>query len=160
MRQAEFYIGTAADVTSAGVKILFDGQAAETEKRYKLLNTGVQLAAGDRIIVMGISGSYVVLGKIAYTQSGGGGAPEVIGADTAFAIPAAGASISKDMDGITADHVLISWGFSASPENLPPADLSWTTSSGYFTITNSAGTTAETIKPVFALPSAVAISNH
>lgn len=299
---SEFYIGTAADVSSAGVKILFDGQAAATEKRYKILNTGVQVAADDRVIVAKISGSYVVLGKIAYTQSGGGGGDYVeksgdtmtgdlemadgksllqnastlvvgtrpssnlftnpisfrdklktlyaklqgifltdgrvglqllaartvsgtnyenriglyidetgassvvvtaadawrtalglgaaatravatspasgstslitsggvytaitdlvIGASAAFAIPASGSSVSKNMSGLTANHVLVAWNFSASAENLPPADLTCTTYSGYFTITNNNGTTSETIKPVFALPKAVTLSNH
>lgn len=69
----EFYIGTAANVSSEGVRILFDGQTEATEKRYKILNTGVQVASGDRVIVAKISGSYVVLGKISYDQSGGGG---------------------------------------------------------------------------------------
>lgn len=68
----EFYIGTAANVSSEGVRILFDGQTEATEKRYKILNTGVQVASGDRVIVAKISGSYVVLGKISYEQSGGG----------------------------------------------------------------------------------------
>ena len=88
---SEFYIGTAADVSSAGVKILFDGQAAATEKRYKILNTGVQVAADDRVIVAKISGSYVVLGKISYTQSGGGGG----GSDYVLK---AGDSMTGDLD--------------------------------------------------------------
>ena len=320
----EFYIGTAADVSSAGVRILFDGQTEATEKRYKILNTGVQVAADDRVIVAKISGSYVVLGKISYDQSGGGitvddalsttsenpvqnkvitntlngkvsksgdtmtgdlvmdaadvvsksetytvgttpsknyndrhiyfrdklnklfgrlqsvfmsdsrvglqlvaertvnnelvqnifgiyvdengnrrvdvsdsslwrtalglGAAAtrgvatspasgntslitsggvytaitdlVIGASAAFALPASGSSVSKNMEGLTANHVLIAWNFSASAENMPPADLTCTTYSGYFTVTNSGGTTSETIKPVFALPKAVTLSNH
>jgi hypothetical protein len=40
----------------------------------------------------------------------------------------------------------------------PPANLTWTTYEGYFTITNNAGTTAETIKPVFELPTNVSIT--
>lgn len=181
---SEFYIGTAADVSSAGIKILFDGQAAATEKRYKILNTGVQVAADDRVIVAKISGSYVVLGKIAYTQSGGGGVTVddalsttsenpvqnkvitgainslVMGVSAAFAIPASGSSVSKNMEGLTANHVLVAWNFSASAENMPPADLTCTTYNGYFTITNNNGTTSETINPVFVLPKAVTLSNH
>ena len=160
MQAAEFLIGTVSDVSSDGVKILFDGQTEATEKRYKQINTGVQLAEDDRIVVMKISGSYVVMGKISYAGSGGGGAPEVIAAETAFAIPAAGSSTVKDMTGITSAHVLLLWNFSVSPENVPPADLQWSTASGSFTITNNSGTTSETIQPVFALPTAVAVSNH
>lgn len=79
---------------------------------------------------------------------------------TAFAIPASGSSVSYNMSGLTADHRLIQWNFSSSAENSPPASLSWITNAGYFTITNSAGTTAETIQPVFAVPIAKAITTH
>ena len=305
MQAAEFLLGTVSDVSGDGVKILFDGQTEATEKRYKQINTGVQLAEDDRIVVMKISGSYVVLGRIAYNQSGGGGSVTVddelsttsenpvqnkvitnalsdkadasdlsgkvakagdtmtgdlgfegsearainfkntsitkgtipTGATTvgtvvyrdsnnaslgqvynifnanarssmviratngspstnndliigvnsdgskvvsvtdsalwrsalgidlltpsaAFAIPASGSSVSKDMAGLTANHVLIAWNFSASPENMPPVDLTWTTYNGYFTVANNGGTTSETIKPVFALATAIEISNH
>lgn len=83
---------------------------------------------------------------------------------SAFALPASGSSVSKDMSGLTADHELIRWNFYDNgvivPENQPPADLTWTTYAGYFTITNNGGTTTATIQPVFAIPSAAAISNH
>ncbi len=83
---------------------------------------------------------------------------------SAFALPASGSSVSKDMSGLTADHELIRWNFydngAIVPENQPPADLTWTTYAGYFTITNNKGTTTATIQPVFAIPSATAISNH
>lgn len=69
----DLMLGTVTNVSSAGVKILFDGHAAGTEKRYKQLVTGVVLEVNDRIVVTKIGGSYVVLGKIAYDQSGGGG---------------------------------------------------------------------------------------
>ena len=78
----------------------------------------------------------------------------------AFAIPASGSSVSYDMDGLTADHELVRWNFSASAENAPPAKLTWTTFDGYFTVSNTGGTTAESIRPVFALPVAKAITNH
>lgn len=188
---AGFYIGTAADVSSSGVKILFDGQSEATEKRYKQINTGAALQAGDRIAVMKISGSYVVLGRISYENSGGGGGTvtvddalsttsenpvqnkvitnalngkadgtTVLIPSESIAIPAQGSSVSKNMTGLTANHVLVAWNFSLSSENLPPVDLSWTTYNGYFTITNNSGTTSETIKPVFAVPVSVAVTNH
>lgn len=78
----------------------------------------------------------------------------------AFAIPSPGSSVSYDMDGLTDDHELVRWNFSASAENDPPASLVWTTYDGYFTITNNGGTTSETMKPVFALPTAIAITAH
>lgn len=75
----------------------------------------------------------------------------------AFAIPASGASVSYDLDGITSDHELVRWNFSTSAENQPPVDLQWDTYDGYFTITNEGGTTSESIQPVFVLPTAKAI---
>jgi hypothetical protein len=79
---------------------------------------------------------------------------------TDFAIPAEGSSVSYDMDGLTAAHELVRWNFSASGENAPPANLTWTTFNGYFTISNTSGTTAETMRPVFALPKSTAITTH
>lgn len=80
------------------------------------------------------------------------GLVEVIGVAAAFAIPASGASVSYNLAGLTADHELSRWNFSTSAENDPPADLEWTTYAGYFTITNNGGTTSESMRPVFALP--------
>ena len=77
--------------------------------------------------------------------------------DTAFAIPAEGASVSYSMDGFTKDHMLVLWNFSSSAENQPPVDLRWDAYNGYFTITNEGGTTSESIQPVFVLPTAKAI---
>ena len=59
---------------------------------------------------------------------------------------------------MTASHILTHWNFSSSAENAPPASLTWTTYEGYFTITNNGGTTAETIQPVFELPTNVSIT--
>jgi hypothetical protein len=81
-------------------------------------------------------------------------------AAAAFAIPSSGSSVSYDMPGLTADFELAAWNFSASAENSPPADLTWTTYDGYFTIANTSGTTSETIQPVFALPFSVALTTH
>lgn len=77
---------------------------------------------------------------------------------TAISIPAPGSSVSYSMPGLTANHVLTYWNFSASAENNPPADLTWTTYAGYFTITNNGGTTSESIKPIFELPRSVSIT--
>lgn len=85
---------------------------------------------------------------------------EVVSVETAFAIPASGASVSYDLDGITSDHELTRWNFSSSAENQPPVDLQWDTYDGYFTITNTSGTTSESIRPVFVLPTALAATTH
>lgn len=86
------------------------------------------------------------------------GSTGVLTPSAAFSIPAAGSSVSYSMAGMTASHILTHWNFSSSPENVPPASLTWTTYEGYFTITNNKGTTAETIKPVFELPTNVSIT--
>lgn len=80
------------------------------------------------------------------------GLVEVIGVATAFAIPAEGSSVSYNLAGLTADHELSRWNFSTSAENDAPAKLMWTTYAGYFTITNNGGTTSESMRPVFELP--------
>lgn len=79
---------------------------------------------------------------------------EIITVSSAFAIPASGSSTTKNVTGITANHQLIRWNFSSSEENNPPVNLSWSTASGSFTISNTGGTTSESITPVFALPTA------
>ena len=73
-------------------------------------------------------------------------------ANVAFPIPAVGESVSYSMAGITADAQLDRWNFSVSGENAPPCSLTWTTGAGYFTITNVAGVTTETIQPSFIVP--------
>lgn len=77
---------------------------------------------------------------------------------TAISIPAPGSSVSYSMPGLTANHILTYWNFSASAENAPPADLTWTTYADYFTITNNGRSTSESIKPVFELPRSVSIT--
>lgn len=69
----QIFLATVASVTDDGVSILFDGTDSGSTKRYKQLNTGITLDEGDRIAVVKDAGSYIVLGKIAYTNSGGGG---------------------------------------------------------------------------------------
>jgi len=77
---------------------------------------------------------------------------------TPVSIPSSGTSVTCTMAGITSNHELIRWNFSSSAENNPPANLTWTTANGSFTITNNGGTTSETIRPVFALPASVAVT--
>lgn len=78
----------------------------------------------------------------------------IISPSAAFSIPANGSPVTQTLTGVTANHVLVSWGFSSSADNAPPCDLSWSTAANSFTITNNTSGTApsETIKPVFAIP--------
>lgn len=73
-------------------------------------------------------------------------------------IPSAGSSASYNMTGLTSSHELILCNFSSSAENRPPCDLTITTNNGYFTIENTAGSTSESIRPVFAVPTAIAVT--
>ena len=70
-------------------------------------------------------------------------------------IPAEGSSVTIAMAGLTSDHRLTYWNYSASAENDPPADLSWTTGAGTCVITNDGGTITESMQPIFELPKIV-----
>lgn len=83
---------------------------------------------------------------------------QVLKPSTTIPIPASGSSASYNMSGLTSGHELVRWNFSASKENAPPVGLTWMTYNGYFTITNNGGSTSESIRPVFALPTAIAIT--
>lgn len=85
---------------------------------------------------------------------------EIVSPSAAFAIPSSGSSVSYNLDGITTEHELLRWNFSSSAENYPPADLSWVTYAGYFTIKNESGTTSESIRPVFGLPTKKTVTTH
>lgn len=74
--RSDFYLATVTEVSSSGVKFLLDGQTAALAKQYKQLNTGKTLAVDDRIVVMKQSGTYIVMGRISYDNSGGGGGAE------------------------------------------------------------------------------------
>ena len=87
-----------------------------------------------------------------------GGDGNILSPSSSIPIPASGSSASYNLTGLTSDHELVRWNFSSSAENAPPVDLAWTTYAGYFTITNNGGTTAQTIKPVFELPTNVSIT--
>jgi hypothetical protein len=78
----------------------------------------------------------------------------------AFAIPASGSSVSYNLAGLTGDYELARWNFSTSAEDRAPVALKWQTYSGYFTITNTGGTTSESIRPVFILPTKTAATTH
>lgn len=60
----EFLLGTVTAYSSAGVKVRLDGQDEALTKRYKMLKTGKPLIGGDRVVIMKMSGTYVVLGSV------------------------------------------------------------------------------------------------
>lgn len=60
----DIFLATAAASSSSGkVRILFDGESEAGSKTYKIMN-GSSISSGARILVLKISGTYVVLGKI------------------------------------------------------------------------------------------------
>ena len=63
-RRAELLLASVGTSTTAGTTLIFDGGASATTKTYKRIDNGVALAAGDRVLVARISGSYVIIGKI------------------------------------------------------------------------------------------------
>ena len=65
----EIYLGTVSSANSSGVKITLDGQSEAMTKRYKCLKTGRALSTNARVMIVKISGTYVVLGEIAATPS-------------------------------------------------------------------------------------------
>lgn len=111
------------------------------------------MAAADYRLITDATGQQIVAALQAISGSG-----NILTPSQSIPIPTAGSSASYSMDGLTSDHELVRWNFSASAENSPPANLTWTTYNGYFTITNTSGSTSESIRPVFALPDAIAIS--
>lgn len=60
----EMFLATVAGVNAEGVQITLDGESEPMTKRYKLLQTGQTPAAGARVAVLKISGTFVVLGAI------------------------------------------------------------------------------------------------
>lgn len=61
---AELLLATVDSGNSSGVTLVFDGQSSASQKRYRILQTGAILYAGDRVVVMKHSGTYVVLGAV------------------------------------------------------------------------------------------------
>ena len=66
-------LGTITAYTSGtGVKVQVDGEDSGTTKNYQFLSSYTP-AVGDRVILEEISGSYVIVGKVASTPDSGGG---------------------------------------------------------------------------------------
>lgn len=66
---AEFFIATVGDLTSDGITLIFDGATEPTTKRFKSIANGRGSAsAGQRVVVMKQSGTYIVLGALTKGQ--------------------------------------------------------------------------------------------
>lgn len=71
LQRSEFMLATIATADSAAgtVTMTLDGMTSAMQKSYKTLSGAWPLAAGDRVVVMKMSGTYVVLGKIGSASS-------------------------------------------------------------------------------------------
>lgn len=61
----QLLLATVGSVNASGTTLAFNGGTASTT-RYKRVQNGQTIAAGDVVLVARISGSYVILGKIGY----------------------------------------------------------------------------------------------
>ena len=66
LSSAEFYLATVTwGDSSEGLQIKLDGDSSGSTKYYKILQTGREPpSVNDRVLVIKLSGTYVVLGKI------------------------------------------------------------------------------------------------
>lgn len=64
-QQAQFFLATVDSVSSTGLTIIPDWQTTATQKRCKTMASAYpNPAVGDRVVVMKMSGTYVVLGAL------------------------------------------------------------------------------------------------
>ena len=56
-------LGTVRTTNNAGIQLQLDDEETATTKRYKRLSSYTP-AAGDRVLIVKISGTYVILGKV------------------------------------------------------------------------------------------------
>lgn len=62
---AEFVMGTVVSAVSGrGITVRIDGQDSASAKAYKRLMTGSALNSGQRVLLIKMSGTYIVLGRI------------------------------------------------------------------------------------------------
>ena len=95
--QQPFQLATVASVEADGLTLTLDGAEEPTEKRYKC-NTAVQFSAGQRVAVLELSGSKVVMFAV--------GNP---GADAASSIPPGG-SAGQVLIKASAEDYSLKWG--------------------------------------------------
>lgn len=89
-------------IDSETVTLIIDGMTNGTQKAYKVLSSAWPLDTGSRVVVMKLSGTYVVIGKIGPADGGGGGGSYVlpIASDTRLGGIKVGDGLSIDPYGI------------------------------------------------------------
>lgn len=63
----DLVVATVGSVNSSGISLIIPPATTASEKRYKRLITGGSIVSGDMVLTAKIDGTYVVLGKIAYS---------------------------------------------------------------------------------------------
>ena len=63
----DLIVATVGSVSSSGITLIIPPATTASEKRYKRLITGGSIASGNMVLCAKIDGTYVVLGKIAYS---------------------------------------------------------------------------------------------
>lgn len=63
MTDGQVFLAKAGEAAESGVKLIFPGMAAATQKEYKIVQ-GVTVTAGDLVVCARLSGTYVVLGVV------------------------------------------------------------------------------------------------
>lgn len=89
IEQAEFLLATINSISTTGITLIFDGQSTASQKKYKNINNMDQYAVNDRVVVMKLSGTYIILGKLsatAYPVYKTTTASDIISAGTGFSI--------------------------------------------------------------------------
>lgn len=64
LERTDLMLATVAAVYADGLTLIFDGETTASQKHYKKLSTYFGPTAGDRVAVMKMSGTYVVMGAI------------------------------------------------------------------------------------------------
>lgn len=60
-----FFRATIDDIDSEGISISINGGLEKLRKKYKCLDTGISLQPGDSVLVAKMTGTYIILGRLA-----------------------------------------------------------------------------------------------
>jgi len=63
----DLIVATVGSADSSGVSLIIPPSTTASEKLYKRLITGGNISSGDMVLCAKTDGTYVVLGKIAYS---------------------------------------------------------------------------------------------
>ena len=61
---SEYKMGTVTTLASGAPMVTFDGEATASQKLYKRMASYSAPAVNDRVLLLSISGTYIIIGKI------------------------------------------------------------------------------------------------